>query len=1444
MKTVRLSLRWPQRLRVAFQAAALVAAGAGLAPALAQSNPLADAPLFTASATAVKPNLMFILDDSGSMQWDFMPDAAEVLTRNHYGRQSAQCNGLAYDPDVKYPVPSYMDALNQLQSLGDAAITDWTTAKATIQLFDVMTVKSVSGTIGAGQDYTVRTNGTGLFFAEPSDTITVYKDDTNYFVAKIRDGGANTNDGDSVLSLRITYVVGSPGTTSLKLGKSEPVTGEYYKYNKSQPRLSWYKPDGAIDSSSTFYTECTKLTSSGSSDFTKVLVSGLDTAGKQNYANWAKYYRTRIVSMQSATSVAFSGIDNRYRIGYSTIGQPEANSASSNFLHIGEFTAAQKKAFYTQLFAAKPGSGGTPLRGALAKAGQYYANKAKNQDKDPIQFSCQRNFTILSTDGYWNTGGNNASESTAREYGPYAMDRKTAVGNRDNDLPRPMADGNELRTEVTERWAVITEGKWRATTGTAAVTGTKSTQTAIGVIREERRIVLTNGGQCGNNPKRYRKITTIEKRTITGRRTYAVVTEKATPTVRTVVTARKQETPYTRQIITDYTGKVTDTGDVPGTPVNTDTVESDATATGAMVTTVLPGTNTFQDTGATGWSNVSTTTDNVNCVVFTTGAQAATVHETFYPEPLGPATVTAIPNRTDTLTPTGDWIPTPTVTQTEKLVESEYDSRNGSENTLADVAAYYYETDLRSEALENCLNADKKDVCTDNVPSNANKDPYKSFGDSARTQHMTTFTLGMGVSGSLKYDPKYISLRSGDFHDIVNLAKNWPNTTSGQNTTVDDLWHAAVNGRGQYFSAGNPNALTSGLSAALAAIDTVLGSASAASTSSLQPVEGDNDIFVAQFTTKEWIGDVLAYKIDPNTGLIAKNSHWSAQARLEAAVHGDRKIYYNSPTDKALKAFTWTNLNGDGYGTYFDKFCDKPSVTGLGNPTQCVALVDKTAANTGANLVAYLRGDQTKSYYRLRTKRLGDVINASPLFVGKPAFKYTENGYAKFASDKATRKAVVLAAANDGMLHAFDRDSGDELWAYVPSFVLPKLYKLADEGFQNNHSYFVDGSPQMGDVYIDGAWKTIVVGGLNKGGRGYYALDVTNPASPALMWEYKHDNLGYTYGNPIITKRKDGTWVVVFASGYDNVSPGDGNGHLFVLNAKDGSEAVSPIPTLDFKTSAAVGTTAKPSGMARINSWVETEEVNTSQRFYAGDELGNVWRFDVDGLVEPNGKALQLATLKLADGTVQPITTKPVLAEVEYNANKYPAVFVATGSYMRSDDPTNKTIQAIYGFKDPLTNTSYGDIRKDGKLHVQTISAGVDAKKNPTRTSTNTPVDWATKDGWRVDLPVGGERVSVNPALALDTIYVGSNLPKDEDCSVGGDSFLYQFNLGTGASTANYVGNVLVQGLTIVQLTKGSSAGSIVTIITRSDGSLQTDVGAPPTVAGSLRRTSWRELVE
>ncbi|WP_431276928.1 pilus assembly protein [Variovorax ureilyticus] len=700
---------------------------------------------------------------------------------------------------------------------------------------------------------------------------------------------------------------------------------------------------------------------------------------------------------------------------------------------------------------------------------------------------------------------------------------------------------------------------------------------------------------------------------------------------------------------------------------------------------------------------------------------------------------------------------------------------------------------------------------------------------------MNTFTIGLGASGTLPYDKNYLTQTSGAFADLKSGAINWPTPNpSGDATNIDDLWHAAVNGRGQYYSALNATLLSEAINGVVTTVQKTNGSAAAASTSSLQLVAGtNNQVYQASYTTGSWTGDLLAFALNGADASVASTPTWSAQALLDTASVGSRKIYFNS--SGTLQTFSYSNLS-TAQKAYFDNLCSQSVVA-----SQCAGLSasDKTLANTGSNLVSYLSGVRTyesangsvAALYRQREHVLGDIINGAPVYVGKPPFSYADAGYATFLSNQSSRKPVVYVAANDGMLHAFSADTGDggkELWAFIPSAVMPNLYKLADASYASKHQYFVDGAPVMADIQVGGTWKTILVGGLNEGGQGYYALDITDPANPAVLWEFTDTNLGLTYGNPVVTKRADGTWVVAFGSGYNNTS-GDGMGHLYVLNANTGAKL------LDISTGA--GSSASPSGTAKINVWVDDPSNNTAKRFYGGDLLGNLWRFDTDNLVQPNRAALQLAKFQINSTTPQPITTKPETVQVKGE----PVIVVATGRYLGVSDITDKTQESIYAVKDPLTSTGWGDVRASNSFVQQTFTVSGTTVSVTTKT-----VDWTAKGGWWVDFPNSGERVATNLGLQFNTLAIVTAIPNGDACASGGSSWRYYLNVANGGPVTNnpagmlWSSNSLVVGMSWVK----DSNGNVRILYQNSNGGLTPEI--PPTVpsagSGSAHRTSWREL--
>jgi type IV pilus assembly protein PilY1 len=761
----------------------------------------------------------------------------------------------------------------------------------------------------------------------------------------------------------------------------------------------------------------------------------------------------------------------------------------------------------------------------------------------------------------------------------------------------------------------------------------------------------------------------------------------------------------------------------------------------------------------------------------------------------------------------------------------------GDSNSLADVAQYFWATDLRPDFTNN-VSPTKRDTATH--------------------QHLNTFTVGLGVPGILSYDRNYLTKSTGDFVDLKTGAKNWPVPTPtdinplGDATHIDDLWHAAVNGRGQYFSATDPQTLSDAIGTTLNEISKDAGSSAAASASSLTPVTGDNWVFLPSYSNSPtWHGDLRAFQFTTDavtSGLIAPDTSdgkavWSARTRLDGRdlATRPRRVLFGNSAGRLLD-FTYANLQALRYNSDFDDLC-----AGSRPLSQCSRLTPAALAKaTGENLVSFLRGDlqlqmgvpaPDNQVFRNRFSRLGDFVNAAPVYVAKPPFKYADAGYTQFVTDHTSRAKMVYAPANDGMLHAFqvgenetDPVGGDELWAFVPRGVLPHLRRLADVGYDATHSNLLDATPTIGDVFADGQWRTILVGGMGAGGRYYYALDITNPASPALLWEFSDANLGLTFGNPVITKDAKGTWLVAFTSGINNV--GDGKGRIYLLDAVTGRPRTG---AGEIVTSA--GDTTTPSNLGRLNAWVPSDTDNTALRFYAGDMLGNLWRFDHDDRVAPSGIEATLLGQALGPNLVpQPITGKPVLTELLADHMPVTVVSFGTGRLVNNADLASTGLQTIYSIRDTLGSTGLGPLRDpNARLVRQELNASrrLDDAKS---------VNWNAQNGWYVDLDQSsGERVALDGVpLASGLIAFASTVPNGDPCGNGGSSYLYQFLLPSGDVRDVEVSNSLIVGVGRVM----DSTGRVSAFFTKRDQSTQLKAAGLGirSKSNTLRRAAWREL--
>jgi Tfp pilus tip-associated adhesin PilY1 len=831
-------------------------------------------------------------------------------------------------------------------------------------------------------------------------------------------------------------------------------------------------------------------------------------------------------------------------------------------------------------------------------------------------------------------------------------------------------------------------------------------------------------------------------------------------------------------------------------------------------------------------------------------------------------------------------------------------------HSLADVAQHYYWADLRPS-------------WPDKVQPSGNE----WYDDKNTAQHMVTYVVGLGVSGTVRYSDRYyedlvlnpavgpganctaivtaLGLAANDpLMDFCNIragAASWPrwldisgSDTSGgyitpvrdyeNDKSIDDFWHAAVNGRGRYFSAKNPSQVVSGIKSTLDAIGIRAGSGT--SWPIANPLE-PGVAFASSYKTKEWSGELRAVDMPHSIGegqaacdpLNPTAACWSASVQIGGKLGADcdtRKIYYRDGA--ALADFTWdTQVCGGSASTGLNSALQAHFSNAVQTLSQYAAMTDGTAGSvnqkelaTGQSLVNFLRGQRqhegyesgTSKLYRTRVTALGDIVNSRPVYVGKGYLQYVDPGYGDFKTNTVdSRTPMVYVGANDGMLHAFDAETGEEKWAYIPHAAMTNLPLLANSDYQDRHEYFVDATPVVADIKrAGGEWRTILVGGLGKGGKGIYALDVTAPANPQSLWEFNApdattsalgtglaSDLGYSYGKPLVGKLKAdlgsasaGTWAVFVASGYNNAT---GKGKLFVLNAETGAT----IATID----TGAGSAATPSGLAHLAAYAENQLLdNTVERLYGGDLLGNVWRFDLYDTAPSDGQQVyRIGKATDPDGNAQPITVAPYLAT--WNTRNH--VMVGTGKLLDAADTNNSQdqVQSVYDLIDPLDGVDAGALRVSGllrKMEVRNESGDPASQSLWVRCAeTDRTVCDDSDKGWYVDLAYfhesrkASERVNVEMAMAGEVLVVSTNQPLPDVCSVEATGRIYFIHPVTGESlTEAYQ---YPEGYANVGVTVGLNENGEITVYGGSNKGTVTEISPDqPVPQAGGRHMSWREL--
>jgi type IV pilus assembly protein PilY1 len=683
---------------------------------------------------------------------------------------------------------------------------------------------------------------------------------------------------------------------------------------------------------------------------------------------------------------------------------------------------------------------------------------------------------------------------------------------------------------------------------------------------------------------------------------------------------------------------------------------------------------------------------------------------------------------------------------------------DGRSNTLADVAYYYYKTDL--SPLDNKV---KKSL------------PFKY----ADWQNMQTFTVAFGVEGNLNYPPVNDPFWPDEIRplfekDVTEKNTLWgdPNASSTTPAKVDDMWHAAYNGRGAFFSARSPDELVTGIRRALDIVSAQQGSAASLSLNSGFVTDTRTaTTYQAHFDTRDWIGWLAAIRVSSD-GTFETAPVWCTAADATLTGCDTNQHPFASQTPDSRRIFTQTN----GAGVEFlwsslnaaqQSALRKNPITGEQDPEAKGQA--RLSFLRGKGVAAVDRDWLTANGFRLRRTMLGDIVHSDPFFVdGEPP--------------------MVYVGANDGMLHGFNANTGAEVFAYVPNVVFKRLNAIPDLDYA--HNYTVDGSAvvrKIGD-------RKLLVGSLRGGGQGVYALDVTNPGSFSasnVLWEFSDQNdpdLGYTFSKPTIAKMANGKWAVIFGNGYNNTeadgsASSTGNAVLYILTLKDDLK-IDTVFKLDTGKGLATSPDGKPNGLATPAVTFDPADPSKTKYIYAGDLQGNLWKFDVSGEsgwnVAYGGKPL--FTARNAANQIQPITIRP---EVDLHPYKGYLVYFGTGKYFETTDNSNvnqptQTLYVIWDRDDPTNITS---LLPQTRAHL--LQQEIEAIMNRSYITSNRTLPWhiapntnpsdgSTQLGCYIDLVFQGnnqgERQVTNGLLRAKKIFFNTTLPSSDLCDAGGSS--------------------------------------------------------------------------
>jgi type IV pilus assembly protein PilY1 len=543
--------------------------------------------------------------------------------------------------------------------------------------------------------------------------------------------------------------------------------------------------------------------------------------------------------------------------------------------------------------------------------------------------------------------------------------------------------------------------------------------------------------------------------------------------------------------------------------------------------------------------------------------------------------------------------------------------------------------------------------------------------------------------------------------------------TIGFGIDSDFLLDAAVNGGGLYFNANNSAELQVSLDKIFNDIQARISSGSAVAVVSSENAE-ENTLYRTKFMPSRWNGHLEAFALPYADG---DPPLWDAGTVLFDRDPNTRQIY--------------TSVNGQEMPFDVSNTDYLAPYLGVGVDDDGDGIDDYYNYDLAGDIIEFVRGTDLPGYRDRSGWKLGDIVSSAPVVVGAPRGFHEYNDYLIFRDANQERERMVYVGANDGMLHCFRASDGEELWAYVPNNCLGNLKNLLNPSYC--HEYFVNATPKVFDAFLGGYWRTILLCGQGEGGDSYFAMDITDPNSPYLLWDVSMAAFGETWSKPEIA-RVDGynDPVVFFGSGPDDMN---GEAHLVALDLADGNVIWSELLS-----------TSVDMNMATAPVTIDMDFDGYVDLLYVSDLAGHVWRFDI---------STAFFSKSLLFDTDQPIQASPIVT-VDEMGNAM--VYFGTGRYVDPNDISDITQHTFYCIIDNHSETSVGSY----DLVDQTSSI-----------TTVTPYH----RGWYIDLvQATGERVTKPDALVAGVVYFTTFQPNAELCGSGGHSWLYSVDFRDGSA--------------------------------------------------------------